>query len=297
MKMQKQVFVTLILGLFLPLSYIFAGTIDTSYKYAWSDNVGYINFEHLVVNDTSISGYAWSANSGWIKFNPAVGGVSNNSHGVLSGSAWGENLGWIDFSGVSINPTTGQFSGHATGETVGTITFNSNECSYCIVRTDWREPATVTVNNGGGAVGLSFLSSPSLTTNITLQKIAEAINKNFDLFAPQIPLNDNQSPTPPIQPKKVSIVIQGEKKPLTFFEKVKNLADPVFPIISFGTNIAQKESFFVIVKNKVSFKKEVQVGPILSKNTLFRNVKNLVKPPVIKKVIPWYNINIWIWKR
>ena len=91
-----------LLGLCLPLSSVAAGTILASHKYAWSDNVGYINFEQVIVGDDTLSGYAWSANKGWINFSPAQGGVSNDGAGNLSGSAWGEQLGWIDFDNVSI---------------------------------------------------------------------------------------------------------------------------------------------------------------------------------------------------
>ncbi len=142
--------IIIILGLFLPSSFTSAGTILSSYKFAWSNNAGYINFENVVVDDSALSGYAWSANFGWIKFNPAQGGVENDGTGNLSGSAWGANLGWIDFDNVTINGDTGEFSGTATGELVGTIAF---DCNHCDVRTDWRETAAPPVVSGGGGGG------------------------------------------------------------------------------------------------------------------------------------------------
>lgn len=46
----------------------------------------------------SVSGYAWSDIIGWINFNPAFGGVFyNNTTGQLSGYAWSDNIGWIYF--------------------------------------------------------------------------------------------------------------------------------------------------------------------------------------------------------
>jgi hypothetical protein len=76
-----------------------------------------------VKNDGSgnLKGYAWSENVGWINFSchtvyttcPApVGtwGVSiNSATGVFSGHAWGENIGWITFScpGCGFALTTG----------------------------------------------------------------------------------------------------------------------------------------------------------------------------------------------
>ena len=127
---QKPIILLCCLGLFFPLSYAFAGVVLDSHKYAWSNNVGYINFENVIVNDSALSGHAWSANKGFIKFNPALGGVSNDGAGNLSGSAWGEQLGWIDFDNVSIDGTTGKFSGTATGTLIGTLTF---DCGFCDV--------------------------------------------------------------------------------------------------------------------------------------------------------------------
>ena len=168
MPRQKLTIFISILGLFLPLSFVSAGTILSSHKYAWSNNVGYINFEDVTVSDSVLGGHAWSANKGWINFAPAQGGVSNDGAGNLSGSAWGEQLGWIDFDNVSINPSTGQFSGTATGELVGTITFDCP--NYCDVETetDWRQAATpVAVSSGGGGGG--SISTPTLLDSVTAQ--------------------------------------------------------------------------------------------------------------------------------
>ena len=149
-----------IFSLFLSFSSLKAGTILSSYKYAWANNVGYINFENVTVSDTKLSGFAWSASKGFIKFDPAQGGVTNNSAGNLSGFAWGEQLGWIDFNGVSINGSTGKLSGSATGTLVGTINFDCP--TYCDVRTDWRTPSTPapsTSSSGGGGFISSIINS------------------------------------------------------------------------------------------------------------------------------------------
>lgn len=135
MIIRRFIILIFLFGLFLPLSFASAGTVLSSYKYAWSNNAGYISFENLIVNDSVLSGYAWSQNYGWIKFNPAQGGVFNDGNGNLSGYAWGEKLGWIGFNNVTINSSTGKFSGVATGTLVGSLTF---DCSYCDVRTDWQ---------------------------------------------------------------------------------------------------------------------------------------------------------------
>lgn len=147
------------------------GTIDSVYKYAWSNNIGWINFaptgdsatyKGLVVTDNSITGYAWSKEHGWINFGPFVnntdGGVKNTSEGVLSGYAWEQKLGWINFSGVSIN-SSGQFTGEATGDSVGIINFDLTKCTDCGVRTDWRPASArpvVSGSTGGGHGGILF---------------------------------------------------------------------------------------------------------------------------------------------
>lgn len=145
---KKQLIISICsLSFFLFISFAAAGTISDPYEYAWSNNVGYINFENVIVNSNSLSGYAWSANAGWINFAPAEGGVINDGEGNLSGFAWGENLGWINFSGVTINPATGKFSGTANGALAGTITF---DCAYCNVVTDWRPNQVSAVSFTGG---------------------------------------------------------------------------------------------------------------------------------------------------
>ncbi|OHA24833.1 MAG: hypothetical protein A3D52_02555 [Candidatus Taylorbacteria bacterium RIFCSPHIGHO2_02_FULL_44_36] len=164
-----------ILTLFLPLSFVSAGTITSPYKYAWSNNAGYINFENVVVDDGALSGYAWSANYGWIKFNPAQGGVLSDGAGNLSGSAWGEKLGWIDFNNVSINPSTGRFSGTATGTLIGTITFDCP--NYCDVRTDWRQATTPAVvssggGGGGGGSGGTIIQTPTPIPTLPVEDLA-----------------------------------------------------------------------------------------------------------------------------
>ncbi len=148
--------ITLILLLILAVSPVFvfasetSGTIDTTYKYVWSDSAGWINLGcdncNVVITDTAITGYAWIDNFGWISFSPSNCssnsncGVKNTEAGILSGQAWGENVGWIDFDGVTIN-TIGQFSGAIDSNSItGNILFScvDDGNDRCIVRTDWR---------------------------------------------------------------------------------------------------------------------------------------------------------------
>ena len=72
----KAIITILVVAILLPTALTHAGVILSTHKYAWSNNVGYINFENVIVNDGALSGYAWSENTGWIKFNPSKGGFS-----------------------------------------------------------------------------------------------------------------------------------------------------------------------------------------------------------------------------
>lgn len=113
------------------------GTIDAVNKYAWGENIGWINFGtvsgNVRVTDSGMSGYALSETVGWIN----LGNVVNDGEGNLSGYGWGENIGWINFNpvngGVVIN-SSGEFTGSALSETVGWIIFGGDYR----VKTDWR---------------------------------------------------------------------------------------------------------------------------------------------------------------
>ena len=127
----------------MPVDFIFAsitdGTIDSTYKYAWGENIGWVNFGpppgNVHITDSGLSGYALSETIGWINLD----NVTNDGQGNLSGFAWGENIGWVNFAptngGVIIN-SSGEFTGSALEENIGWIIFNCNT-SAC-VKTDWR---------------------------------------------------------------------------------------------------------------------------------------------------------------
>ena len=79
---------------------------------------GAILFEKTPVtradSSVAITGYAWSSNMGWVNFGPTngYGGVSEDSStGALSGYAWSPYFGWIDFSGAKV--TGGMVTGWA----------------------------------------------------------------------------------------------------------------------------------------------------------------------------------------
>lgn len=133
------------------------GTIDSTYKYGWGENIGWINFGtangNIHITDSGMTGYALSETVGWIN----LANVVNDGEGHLSGYAWGENIGWIKFNpangGVSIN-SLGEFTGSALSETVGWIIFNGDYK----VKTDWRPQSA----RGGGGLPPEAYNPPTL---------------------------------------------------------------------------------------------------------------------------------------
>ena len=181
-------------GIFPVLASTIDGTIDATNRYAWSENVGWIDFGssggNVHVTDSALTGYAWGENIGWISLNCSNTSscatvdykVENTSAGTLSGYAWSENMGWIYFAptagGVTID-SSGTFSGYAWGENTGWISFNCANTSSCgavsyYVSTDWRPASSrtpapvVSVPPGSGGTFLppppTPISTPTLPT-------------------------------------------------------------------------------------------------------------------------------------
>lgn len=134
------------------------GTIDSTNKFAWGNDLGWVNFGtsggNVHVTSAGLTGYAWSANYGWIDLAPLQAGVSNTCTGALSGYGWGQNVGYVNFGGVTIN-SSGKFigtavvSGGGSGDTnLGSISF---DCTNCNVTTDWRYCSSG--SGGGGGSG------------------------------------------------------------------------------------------------------------------------------------------------
>ncbi|MEA2065297.1 MAG: GIY-YIG nuclease family protein, partial [Patescibacteria group bacterium] len=86
------VFLIIFIGIpFIALASVTDGTIDNTYKYAWSENTGWVNFGcdncDVHITDSGLSGYALSETIGWINLNNVI----NDGAGNLSGYAWSEN--------------------------------------------------------------------------------------------------------------------------------------------------------------------------------------------------------------
>ena len=147
-----------IISVFIRLPGEASTLVDSSNRFAWSENAGWINAAptnsegciHFDGTSGHMTGYAWCENVGWIKFGDGTGGpyandsasdwgVNLDSAGNLSGYAWGENIGWIRFDpsygGVAVDMTNGFFSGYAWGENIGWVAFEGPTTGL-LVRTE-----------------------------------------------------------------------------------------------------------------------------------------------------------------
>jgi len=139
----------IIISLCLVSTSLADSTIDSTNKYAYSANGGWLNWkwdtstpQGAVVTGSLLSGFIYSANFGWINLgdgSPTNGhsytqtagefGVNFSNVGNLSGYAWGANIGWINFGWASTSDTSrprinlldGTFSGFAWSSNTGWI--------------------------------------------------------------------------------------------------------------------------------------------------------------------------------
>src|SRR3989344_3547944 len=171
------VLVLLFASSFLSPNLVFAsdtnGTIDSTYKYAWGENIGWINFGcdncDVSVTDAGLSGYALSETVGWIN----LGDVVNDGEGNLSGYAWGENIGWIIFGGdykvkTDWRPQNARPACNNSGDDDGDGKTDYSADPGCSSQddTDETDPPTIT---GSGSRGSRSYYPPTqnLTANIT----------------------------------------------------------------------------------------------------------------------------------
>jgi len=140
----------------------------TTSGHAWGENIGWVDFSKVVVEDTALSGYAYGQNIGWISLNcsntASCGTVQyavTNTDGVLSGYAWGENIGWVDFGGATISPATGVFDGTLYSQNTGFIVTNCSVTASCgtvdyTVTTLWRSSVSTPMPPKTRVVGGSY---------------------------------------------------------------------------------------------------------------------------------------------
>lgn len=214
------------------------GTIDATDKYAWGENVGWINFGtsegNVHITDSGLTGYAWGENIGWISLNCSNDNscnavdykVANDGSGNLSGYAWGENVGWInfnpDYGGVSIS-SMGEFSGYAWGENIGWIIFNCANTSSCAtvdykIKTDYRPK---NARNSASAPSLDAHPSDAspLDAPRPLDLIVEKLKEIPEKLIPKIPSF--------LKPKPQEQNGEVPKKP--FWKKITDLLKPLAP--------------------------------------------------------------------
>lgn len=145
-------------------------TIDTTNKYAYGANIGWVNWygrgpggdipSGAVIGEYVCSGYIYAANVGWISLgngspvnriqyqNNAINdfGVNNDGLGNLRGYAYGQNIGWINFENIgapAVNLRTGQLSGYVWSANCGWISLSN---SFAYVQTDTIYPGALDTN-------------------------------------------------------------------------------------------------------------------------------------------------------
>jgi len=140
-------------------------TMHPYYQFAWNNNVGWVNLEHVTLNtDLSVLNGEATILSGGDKIsfncsntkscNQADYKVSlNKQTNELEGYAWSDNFGWFSFNcktggedgsnicgtsnyKVTIDPATGNWDGYAWNSNVGWISFNcatggNSQASVC----------------------------------------------------------------------------------------------------------------------------------------------------------------------
>jgi hypothetical protein len=153
-------FMALVLGgVFASSTFASDQTIDSTYEYAWEENVGWISLN--CSNDSSCGSNNYA--------------VANNGSGTLSGYGWSDTAGWVNFNptygGVSINASSGEFTGYAWGENIGWISFNCSNDSSCGTNNYKVETAAGASSGGGSGIQVSSRidtlsnSQPSATSN------------------------------------------------------------------------------------------------------------------------------------
>jgi len=162
----------------IPYALASSGNIDSTYKYAWGENIGWTTwkstYSEVKVCDDHLEGWVWAENVGWINLacenndtcSTVDFGIDNDGAGNLSGYAWGENVGWIKFktaySQVVID-SQGYFSGYAWAENVGWIHMeDTSGNNYFKLKTSWTPVITGKFNSaaqktdGTGKVDISI---------------------------------------------------------------------------------------------------------------------------------------------
>ncbi len=160
--MQRNMICTLVAIASASATGLAQSNINPDDKWAWGENVGWINWQHdaedpngisagVIIADTYLAGFIWTGNVGWINLgdgSPADGfhyaNLDDTDFGVnlfpatgrLTGYAWGENVGWINFGGGTFADPPNiprlvengcRLRGFVWGENVGWINLDDDE--------------------------------------------------------------------------------------------------------------------------------------------------------------------------
>lgn len=137
-------------------------TIDTTNRYAYAANLGWMDAvadtnNGAVIGEYVCSGYLYSANVGWINLGSGAPtnqiqyqnnstndfGVNQDGLGNLRGYAYAANIGWINFENTGapkVNLANGRFSGYAYSANCGWISLSN---AVAAVQTDSIRPGAL----------------------------------------------------------------------------------------------------------------------------------------------------------
>ena len=215
-----------------------ASSVNSTNRYAYSANVGWIDARADTTNGAVIgeyvcSGYLYAANVGWIslgngaptngiQYQNASGtdfGVNNDGLGNLRGYAYGANIGWVNFENVGapkIDLLTGNFTGSIYSANVGWISL-SNAVAY--VQTDV-VPGGTDSDHNGLADAWEYLYFGHLGVNPNADPDGDGMSNLQEYLAGTDPLNagDNLRVTSySFQPGGTNISLTWSSKPTRLY--------------------------------------------------------------------------------
>jgi len=226
-----------------------ATNIDSTYRWAWNDVIGWIDFystANVNVTSTQLTGYA-SSSIGFIALDCATAPspncvypykVSNEGNGNLSGWAWSDVIGWISFDSasatssypyqVTISSLNGDFSGWAWNDVVGWISFNCADINNCgtapnhKVKTSWQagsSSGTLTSSifdtqvAGGSAINtIMWQGSKPSGSNVRFQIASSNSTSTWNYIGPDGSNTTYYTPTDAGIPVQINLAQHNNKR-------------------------------------------------------------------------------------
>lgn len=196
--------------------------VDSVNKYAWGENVGFLNWrdadggmQGVNVMSTHLAGFIWGENIGWINVGNGNGPYSNTDNtnfgvnidagGDLNGFAWGENVGWINFEGGALatpaqparfDAVDHRFRGYAWGENIGWINLDDPntfvEVSASLCKADYDMDGDVDLGDFGvfGASFGSMMGDPNYNPAADCDNDGDVDLGDFGIFGSQFGRSD-----------------------------------------------------------------------------------------------------------